>query len=108
MTPIELANKLYNSGLNIRDAGDIVLWMAEPFHYNHVQGLVALEDVYQERAVEEKIGEMKPAEYRNRIVYLERIIKQLYYKMHLLMQLNDLYYERPPTKPKKKAGITID
>lgn len=108
MIPLELSTKLYNAGFNSREAGDIVLWMAEPFNYSRVQGLAVLEDVYKERVPEEEVGEMKPAEYRNRIVFLEKIIKECYQRIDLLKQLNDLYYERPATRQKKRVGIIID
>lgn len=48
MDLMTLAAKLYRGGFDSRQAGDIVLWMAEPFKYNRLAGLAALVDYYEE------------------------------------------------------------
>ena len=48
MEPMELARRLYRGGFNSRQAGDIVIWMAEPFKYDRVPALATLEDYYEE------------------------------------------------------------
>lgn len=47
MESLDLATKLLRGGMDIRDAADVLLWMAACWKYNGVDALVQLEDIAQ-------------------------------------------------------------
>lgn len=109
MNLIEFANKLYNAGFDSRQAGDIVIWMAEPFSYDRIEGLVVLEDVYRERLPEESIQELTPAQYRSQVVHQQQIIAELWDRVDSLMQFPSAPRAKLPKKREpKKVGVDID
>lgn len=46
MDPTEIIAKLYRGGFDSRLAGDIIEWMAVPWHYNLAAALLKLEEMY--------------------------------------------------------------
>lgn len=50
MDPSEIIAKLYRGGFNSKLAGDIIEWMAEPWHYNRVAALEKLDEMYEDFA----------------------------------------------------------
>ena len=106
----EFVHKLYNAGFDSRQASDIVLWMGDPFKYDHMEGLQMVEEVYTERLPEEGIPKMTGAQYRSRLAYQARMIDQLREHIDVLLQFRDIAQGKPPRSRlgQKRVGVTID
>lgn len=74
MTSLELATGLLRGGLKVRDAGDILVWMAEHYKYNWSVALLQVEDIVSTMDDEEICV---PQPWLTELIFLRKRVKEL-------------------------------